>query len=91
MKISVVIPVYNEERTIREIVEQVQAVPLDKEIIVVDDCSTDGTVAELEKLANEGAIRLFKHRVNKGKGAACRSGIAQVQGDVVIIQDADLE
>lgn len=91
MKISVVIPVYNEERTIREIVSQVQAVPIEKEIIVVDDCSTDGTVAELEKLANEGAIRLFKHRVNRGKGAACRTGIAQVQGDVVIIQDADLE
>ena len=91
MKISVVIPVYNEERTIREIVDQVQAVPYEKEIIVVDDCSTDGTVTELEKLSNEGAIRLFKHKVNQGKGAACRTGIAQVQGDVVIIQDADLE
>ncbi len=91
LKASVVIPVYNEERTIREIIERVQAVPIEKEIIVVDDCSTDGTVAELEKLAKEGTIRLFKHRVNKGKGAACRSGIQQVRGDVVIIQDADLE
>jgi glycosyltransferase involved in cell wall biosynthesis len=91
LKVSVVIPVYNEERTIRDIVQQVQAVPVEKEIIVVDDCSTDGTVAELEKLAREGTIRLFKHKVNRGKGAACRTGIRQIKGDVVIIQDADLE
>ncbi len=90
-KVSVVVPVYNEERTIAEIISRVRAVPLEKEIIVVDDCSTDGTVAVLERLAREGAIRLFKHRVNQGKGAACRSGLKQVQGDVVIIQDADLE
>jgi glycosyltransferase involved in cell wall biosynthesis len=90
-KVSVVIPVYNEERTIREIVERVQAVPIEKEIIVVDDCSTDGTRRELDKMAQEGMIRLFKHRVNRGKGAACRTGISKIQGDVVIIQDADLE
>jgi glycosyltransferase involved in cell wall biosynthesis len=91
LKVSVVIPAYNEERTIREIIERVQAVPLDKEIIVVDDYSTDGTWEQLTKLADEGAIKLFRHPVNQGKGAACRTGIAQITGDVVIIQDADLE
>ena len=91
MKVSVVIPVYNEESTIREIIERVQAVPVDKEIIVVDDYSTDGTSDELTKLEAEGAIRLYRHEVNKGKGAACRTGIAKIEGDVVIIQDADLE
>ncbi len=91
MKVSVVIPVYNEEKTIREIIARVQAVPIEKEIIAVDDCSTDNTIEELTKLEAEGAIRLFKHQVNQGKGAACRTGIRQVQGDVVIIQDADLE
>ncbi len=91
MKVSVVIPVYNEESTIREIVMRVQAVPVEKEIIVVDDYSTDGTEAELKKLEAEGVIRLFRHAVNQGKGAACRTGISKVAGDVVIIQDADLE
>ncbi|MEO5954042.1 MAG: glycosyltransferase family 2 protein [Chloroflexia bacterium] len=91
MKISVVIPVYNEQGTIREIVERVNAVPIDKEIIVVDDYSTDGTSAELKKMEEEGLIRLFRHAVNQGKGAACRTGISKIEGDVVIIQDADLE
>jgi len=91
LKVSVVIPVYNEERTINEIISRVEAVPIEKEIVVVDDCSTDGTVAELEKMAKAGRIRLFKHRVNQGKGAACRTGIMNIKGDVVIIQDADLE
>src|SRR5207253_608013 len=75
----------------REIIQRVQDVPLDKEIIVVDDYSTDGTWDELKKLADEGVIELFRHRVNRGKGAACRTGLGQVTGDVVIIQDADLE
>ena len=91
MKVSVVIPAYDEGRTIREIIERVRAVPIEKEIIVVDDCSTDNTWEELKKLADEGAIKLFRHQVNRGKGAACRTGLAQVTGDVVIIQDADLE
>jgi glycosyltransferase involved in cell wall biosynthesis len=91
MKLSVVIPVYNEEQTIRELIERVCAVPIEKEIIAVDDYSTDGTRAELKKLADEGKIRLFMHKTNQGKGAACRTGIRQITGDVVIIQDADLE
>src|SRR6476620_8257675 len=89
VKLSVVMPVYNEEKTIREIVGRVQAVNVEKEIIVVDDFSTDNTWEELKKLADEGVIRLFRHKVNKGKGAACRTGLRQVTGDIVLIQDAD--
>ncbi|MGI8587870.1 MAG: glycosyltransferase family 2 protein [Chloroflexia bacterium] len=89
--ISVVMPVYNEVRTIRQIVDQVNAVPLNKELIAVDDCSTDGTGEILEQLADEGKLRLFKHGVNSGKGAAVRTGLRAVSGDIVIIQDADLE
>lgn len=94
MKLSVVIPVYNEVNTIRQILEQVRGVeiPYEKEIIVVDDYSTDGT---REILAEEEACnqdtRILYHRHNQGKGAAVRSGLATVKGDVVIIQDADLE
>ncbi len=94
MKLSVVIPVYNEVNTIRQILEQVRGVeiPHEKEIIVVDDYSTDGT---RELLADEEArhqdTSILYHRENRGKGAAVRSGLATVTGDVVIIQDADLE
>jgi glycosyltransferase involved in cell wall biosynthesis len=92
MKLSVVIPVYNECNTIHLILEQVQAVDLDKEIIMVDDCSTDGTRDRLNELAqNADNIRVLFHEVNKGKGAALRTGFAAATGDVVIIQDADLE
>ncbi len=90
MKISVVIPVYNECDTIVEILNAVKAVPLAKEIIVVDDFSTDGTRAILEKLGDD-EVRVFYHDENRGKGAALATGFKQVTGDIVIIQDADLE
>ncbi len=92
--ISVVIPVYNEAQTISEILRQVRAVelPYERELIVVDDYSTDGTRETLEKEAQEhGDTRVFLHAQNLGKGAAVRTGLKQVSGDVVIIQDADLE
>ena len=92
MKLSVVMPVYNEERTLEEIVRRVQATPFDKEIILVNDCSKDGTAALLEKLAKEQSnVRVFHHAQNMGKGGALATGFSKVTGDVVLIQDADLE
>ncbi len=90
MKLSVVIPVYNEIETIKEILKRVQSVPQDKEIIVVDDRSTDGTTEWLRQISDDNITVLF-HPVNRGKGAALRTGFERVTGDVVIIQDADLE
>lgn len=90
MKLSVVIPVYNEKETILEVIEKVQSIPFDKEIIVVDDCSSDGTTDVLKNLNSDGT-RIFYHEVNQGKGAALRTGFAEAEGDIVIIQDADLE
>ncbi len=91
MKISVVIPAFNEESTIVQIIDAVRAQGLDTEIIVVDDCSTDATRTNVQPLADAGTIRLIQHSINKGKGAALRTGIAAATGEVVIIQDADLE
>ncbi len=92
MKLSVVIPVYNEEKTLAEIIRRVQATPYDKELIVVDDASTDGSRQILQQLAQQyDNIRPFFHERNQGKGAALRTGFQHVTGDVVIIQDADLE
>ena len=93
MKLSVVVPIYNERDTVRTIVSRVLATPHDKEVILVDDGSTDGTrqvLAEIEaeKLAN---VRVIYHEVNQGKGGALRTGFAAVTGDIVLIQDADLE
>lgn len=93
MKLSVVMPVYNEKGTIQQIVEKVQAVQLDKELIIVDDGSTDGTreiLKELEPSLN-GSARIFYLDRNRGKGYAVRHGIAQANGDVLVVQDADLE
>src|SRR5262245_41722387 len=90
--LSVVMPVYNEQGTIREIVARVKAAPFKKEIVLIDDCSRDGTGKVLDEMvAEDKELRLFKHAVNQGKGAALRTGFAQVKGHVVLIQDADLE
>ena len=91
MRLSVVIPAYNEQKTILEVLARVRAVPLDKEIIVVDDASTDATAEQIGSLGNPSDVRFFRHEVNQGKGAALRTGISKATGDVVIIQDADLE
>lgn len=90
MKLSVVIPVYNEIKTIGQLLQRVKAVPQDKEIIVIDDCSTDGTREWLSQYADENVKVLF-HERNRGKGAALRTGFEQVTGDIVVVQDADLE
>jgi glycosyltransferase involved in cell wall biosynthesis len=90
MKLSVVIPVYNEIATIEEILNRVKSVSLEKEIIVVEDASTDGTREWLQKL-DDPDIKVFFHDKNRGKGAALRTGFEEVAGEIVIVQDADLE
>ena len=91
MRISVIIPVYNEIDTIREILRRVQETNIPDEIMVVDDASTDGTRQVLEELSSGEKIRVVFHERNQGKGSAIRSGITQSTGDLIIIQDADLE
>jgi glycosyltransferase involved in cell wall biosynthesis len=92
MKVSVVIPVYNEHRTVEEVIRRVCAVPIDTEVVVVDDGSNDGTRDILaERAGRDDGVRVLFHDRNRGKGAALRTGIAAASGDVVIIQDADLE
>lgn len=92
LTLSVVMPVYNEERTLKTIIDRVLAQPFDLEIIAVDDCSSDRSVAILTEISeNHPNVRLIQHAVNQGKGAALRTGIAHCSGRFVIIQDADLE
>ena len=96
MRLSVVIPVYNERETLFEIVRRVLNAPveLEREIVLVDDCSRDGTLELYAKIPETfpGAnIRVFKHAVNQGKGAALRLGFREASGDVILVQDADLE
>ncbi len=89
-KLSIIIPVYNEKYTIRKIVKGVQNVQLEKEIIIVDDGSDDGTRDLIERLNGENIEKIF-HKKNQGKGAALRTAFKHVTGDIVIVQDADLE
>ena len=91
MEVSVIIPVYNETRTIEEIVRRVKAQNVAKEILIVDDGSTDGTRQILESMNEVGETRVIFHDHNLGKGAAVRTGINNASGDVLLIQDADLE
>jgi glycosyltransferase involved in cell wall biosynthesis len=91
-QLSVVVPVFNEERTLAEIVRRVLAVPLRSEVLIVDDGSTDGTAAIAGRLAAaEPRVRMLRQPANRGKGSAVRAGIAAATGDVVVIQDGDLE
>ena len=87
--LSVIIPAYNEVATIATLIERVQAVPIEKEIILVDDGSTDGTRVVLQAFANVPNITLLRHQRNQGKGAALRDGFARAANDIVIVQDAD--
>ena len=89
--LSVVMPVYNEAATIEEIIRRVLAVPVRTQLIVVDDCSTDGTRDMLARLQRELGFTLLLQPENRGKGAALRTGFDSVRGDLVVIQDADLE
>jgi len=90
--VSVIIPVYNEARTLEEVVRRVLAVPMRKEVVIVDDASTDGSDRIAGRIAKrEADVRFLRHPVNRGKGAAVRTGLAAARGDAFIVQDADLE
>jgi len=93
MKLSVVVPVYNEKQTVRQILQRILATPHEKEVILVDDGSTDGTRDVLREIEAERdpRVRIFLHEHNGGKGSALRTGFSKVTGDIVLIQDADLE
>ncbi len=91
MKLSIIMPVYNEAESIRVILQRVQDQKLASEIVVVDDGSTDGTRDILKELDGKDGVRVILHERNKGKGAAVRTGIAAATGDLMLIQDADLE
>jgi glycosyltransferase involved in cell wall biosynthesis len=89
--LSVIIPIFNEDLTIQTIVERVRATGLADEILIVDDGSTDGTRELLEKMDGKKGVRVVLHAENRGKGAAVRTGLSKARGDILLIQDADLE
>lgn len=94
MKLSIVIPVYNEEKTLDQLIQQVVSVPLgdlERELVMVDDCSTDGTREVLKQYESKDGYTVLYHEQNTGKGGALRTGFEKAEGDIVIIQDADLE
>ena len=91
MKLSIIIPVYNEKDTLRTLLTRVEAVDYQKEIVLVDDCSTDGTREIVQDYQGREGYTVLMHTKNLGKGAALRSGFAEAKGDIIIIQDADLE
>ena len=90
MRLSVLIPVYNEERTVARVVERVAALPVDLEMLLVDDGSSDGTWETIQKLAGP-RVHVYRHEENRGKGAALRTAIPHAQGDYVVVQDGDME
>ena len=91
LKLSIVIPIYNEQKTLETLIAKVNAVDYDKEIILIDDFSTDGTREILSVYENKENFKVLYHNRNQGKGAALRTGFSNVGGDIIIIQDADLE
>ncbi len=91
MKLTIIVPAFNEERTVGRVIERVLALPIDKEILVVDDGSTDRTWEVLKRFEGRPALRLLRHDKNQGKGAAIRTALAQMSAEAVSIQDADDE
>lgn len=95
MKLSIIIPAYNEEKTVEKIIEKVASIdlsPMDKEIVIINDASTDGTLSKIEQIKKKFKdLRIYSHTKNQGKGAAIRTGLQNATGDYIVIQDADLE